>query len=118
MEVAGSSRPASGSEHLISHALDSISPVPRTHGLQVGAAAYLCALLQNNESGAVKKFLIETGFAGFIAKYPFDKESFLKAVKLAPKMKENYYTILSEKNSLAKAKHLIETDSLLKQMIR
>ncbi len=38
MEMSGSSRPASGSEHLISHALDAISARPRLHGLQVGVA--------------------------------------------------------------------------------
>ena len=35
MELCGSSRPASGSEHLISHALDTICARPRLHGLQV-----------------------------------------------------------------------------------
>jgi len=118
MEVAGSSRPASGSEHLISHALDSVSPTPRTHGLQVGVAAYLCALLQNNEAQTVKNFLVETGFSEFIKKYPFDKHVFIEAIKHAPRVKENYYTILSEKNSLSKAVKFIETDDLLKQMIR
>src|SRR5262249_20469593 len=34
MEICGSSRPASGSEHLISHALDATSARPRLHGLQ------------------------------------------------------------------------------------
>jgi glycerol-1-phosphate dehydrogenase [NAD(P)+] len=46
MSICGSSRPASGSEHLISHALDSVSERPRLHGLQVGAATYLISLLQ------------------------------------------------------------------------
>ncbi|MDK1030767.1 MAG: iron-containing alcohol dehydrogenase [Planctomycetia bacterium] len=39
MEVAGSSRPCSGAEHAISHAIDEIFPARSTrHGLQVGAA--------------------------------------------------------------------------------
>jgi glycerol-1-phosphate dehydrogenase [NAD(P)+] len=41
MEIAGSSRPASGSEHLISHALDHTSARPALHGLQVGVATYI-----------------------------------------------------------------------------
>src|SRR5262249_52621371 len=36
MEIAGSSRPASGSEHLISHALDMWGASQRLHGLQTG----------------------------------------------------------------------------------
>ncbi len=46
MEICGSSRPASGSEHLVSHALDATSARPRLHGLQVGVATYLCCRLQ------------------------------------------------------------------------
>src|SRR5262249_14099781 len=45
MEIAGSSRPASGSEHLISHALDMTGARPRLHGLQTGSAAYLVCCL-------------------------------------------------------------------------
>ena len=48
MEICGSSRPASGSEHLISHALDAISARPRLHGLQVGVATYLLGLPRRN----------------------------------------------------------------------
>ena len=120
MEIAGSSRPASGSEHLISHALDQLSEKkPKMHGLQAGAAAYLCALLQNNESAAdVKTFLENIGFADFISKSPFNKREFLKAVEDAPQIKENYYTILSEPDSFEKAVKYIETDELLKEMIK
>lgn len=119
MEVAGSSRPASGSEHLISHALDFISKKPKMHGLQVGAASYLCALLQNNSNAySVKTFLENTGFVEFVAKDPFDKQLFIEAVKTAPNIKENYYTILSEKDSFNKAVKFIETDEILKEMIK
>ena len=52
MEVCGSSRPASGSEHLISHALDASSARPRLHGLQVGVATYLMSLKRLLETGA------------------------------------------------------------------
>lgn len=119
MEIAGSSRPASGSEHLISHALDHISAKPKMHGLQVGTAAYLCALLQNNESaGDIKVFLKNTGFADFVGKNSFDKKDFIKALEHAPQVKENYYTILSEPDSFQRACEFIEKDELLKGMIR
>lgn len=66
MEVAGTSRPASGSEHLVSHALDEVCARPQMHGLQVGTAAYLCALLQNNPStGGLRDILVKTGFFDF-----------------------------------------------------
>jgi len=47
MEIAGSSPPASGSEHLISHALDMSGARQRLHGLQTGTAAYLVSSLQS-----------------------------------------------------------------------
>lgn len=119
MEIAGSSRPASGSEHLISHALDQLSAKPAMHGLQVGVAAYLCALIQENPKTAeVKAFLENSGFAGYVTKNPFNKQEFIDAVKFAPQVKEKYYTVLSEKESFDKAVRLIETDGLLKEMIK
>lgn len=119
MEIAGSSRPASGSEHLISHAMDYLSPEPKMHGLQVGTATYLCALLQNNNDiETVKNFLINTGFVNHIRKTPFKKEDFIKALEYAPQVKENYYTILSEPGSFEQAVSFIETEDLLKEMIK
>lgn len=48
MAVAGTSRPCSGSEHLISHAIDYLNLSNETlHGLQVGAASLFCLDLQN-----------------------------------------------------------------------
>ncbi|MDD2524264.1 MAG: iron-containing alcohol dehydrogenase family protein [Endomicrobiaceae bacterium] len=118
MEIAGSSRPASGSEHLISHALDDISTTPHMHGLQVGVATYLCSLLQNNKPDFVRDFLINIGFIDFVSKNPIDKKEFIEALKLAPEMKTNYYTILSEKDSLDHALKILDTNEILKQVIR
>ena len=118
MEIAGSSRPASGSEHLISHALDVILTNHKQHGLQVGIATYLCSLLQNNRQQQVKDFLLKTGFFNFVAKEPIDKKEFIKALELAPAIKKNYYTILSEQDSFDKAVNFIEKDDILKQIIK
>lgn len=118
MEIAGSSRPASGSEHLISHALDTITEKPKTHGLQVGIATYLCSLLQDNNSENIKNFLLKTGFIDFVKQDPLNKENFIEALKLAPSIKQNYYTILSEKDSYKKAIDFLNTDEILTQLIR
>lgn len=118
MEIAGSSRPASGSEHLISHALDVVLTENKMHGLQVGVATYLCSLLQNNNCTQVKDFLLRTGFIDFVSKDPINKNEFIEALKLAPSMKQNYYTILSEKDSFNKAIEFINNDDILKQLIK
>ena len=119
MEIAGSSRPASGSEHLISHALDSVSVKPKAHGIQVGVATYLCALLQNNENFAdVYSVLAHTGFWEFVEKNPFDRQEFEQALKLAPLVKSNYYTVLSEPDSFERAIRYLDSDDMLKKIIK
>lgn len=119
MEIAGSSRPASGSEHLISHGLDAVSRRPRMHGLQVGVATYLCALLQNNPSTSyVRDILSVTGFFNYIKQDPLSKDDFIKALQMAPTIKANYYTVLSEPDSFARALQIIDKDTILNQIIR
>lgn len=46
MSIAGTSRPCSGSEHLLSHALDFLGLGEHLHGLQVGSLSLLCLFLQ------------------------------------------------------------------------
>lgn len=45
MSIAGNSRPCSGSEHLFSHALDSLSPNPALHGEQCGVGSIMMSKL-------------------------------------------------------------------------
>lgn len=118
MEIAGTSRPASGSEHLISHALDKISARPQMHGLQVGVASYLCAMLQKNDAtDNLRDILQQVGFFDFVAQNPLNKTEFKEALEIAPTIKSNYYTILSEKGIIKKATKLIERDDTLKKLI-
>ena len=118
MEIANTSRPASGSEHLISHALDKISEHPQLHGIQVGVASYLCAMLQNNEwTGGLRDVLTEVGFFDFVATKPLNKKEFVEALKEAPSIKKDYYTILSEKGSFERAVQLISEDKILQKVI-
>ncbi len=51
MSIAGSSRPASGAEHLISHQLDRIAPGKALHGHQVGVASIMTEYLHGGEEG-------------------------------------------------------------------
>ncbi|MDD3149808.1 MAG: iron-containing alcohol dehydrogenase family protein [Candidatus Gastranaerophilales bacterium] len=118
MEIAGSSRPASGSEHLISHTLDKIAKNPQMHGLQVGIATYLCSYLQNNQFDVVKKFLCSTKFFDFVQQNPLDKEDFINAVKQARCAKEDFYTILSEDKMIEKAIKFINTDEILNKLLK
>jgi glycerol-1-phosphate dehydrogenase [NAD(P)+] len=119
MEVSGSSRPASGAEHLISHAYDKISAVPSLHGLQVGVATYAVSVIQNNPKLAlVKSVLEETGFIDHMRKNPLNKKEFIDAVRYARNIKEGYYTVLSEERSVDAMIDFIETDAYFGELVK
>lgn len=118
MEISGSSRPSSGSEHLISHAYDKCAKAPSLHGIQVGVATYCISWLQNNKFDIVKKVLEESGFFKFVQGNTLEKSSFLNAVDIATEMKEDFYTILSEKGNVDKLKEFIENDDILKTLLK
>ena len=106
MAVSGSSRPASGAEHLISHALDSLSDRPRLHGLQVGLAAYVVSRLQDatgtdaaaDVTDAIAAAFDRTGLWAALRADPFPRRDWLAAVRLAPSVKPDRFTVLSARD--------------------
>jgi glycerol-1-phosphate dehydrogenase [NAD(P)+] len=114
MEIAGSSRPASGSEHLISHALDTTGARQRLHGLQTGTAAYLVSRLQSGDHHErIGELFARTGFWESVRQQPFSKEEWRIAVDRAPSMKEDFYTILSETDAWPTFATMIAHDTAL-----
>jgi glycerol-1-phosphate dehydrogenase [NAD(P)+] len=114
MAVCGSSRPASGSEHLISHALDAHSSRPRLHGLQVGTATYLVAHLQERtDQDTIGRTLEQTGFWGAVAQDPFLRTEWIEALRVAPTLKQDFHTVLSNSDYLDQLIAVIDTDPRL-----
>lgn len=110
MEVSGSSRPASGSEHLISHAYDKVAAQPSMHGLQVGVASIGTMWLQEHPKlEAVMGVMAETGFLHFVKEHPLDRAAFIEAIRVAPSIKEGYFTILSDKANVERLVEFVET---------
>jgi glycerol-1-phosphate dehydrogenase [NAD(P)+] len=118
MEVCGSSRPASGSEHLISHALDEISARPRLHGLQVGVATYLVSVIQKHQSDVIARLFEKTGFWDYIAEEPFLRAEWLEATRRAPMIKEGFFTVLTTRDTLPEVTAAIHTDRWLVRCFR
>jgi glycerol-1-phosphate dehydrogenase [NAD(P)+] len=119
MEICGSSRPASGSEHLISHALDATSARPRLHGLQVGVASYLVSILQGEaNTGRIAALFDTTGFWDTIAADPFSRAEWLAAIRAAPAVKEGYYTVLSRRNVLPEVEQILTYEPRLIRCFR
>ncbi|MGC4067484.1 MAG: iron-containing alcohol dehydrogenase [Polyangiaceae bacterium] len=117
MEIAGGSRPASGAEHLVSHAYDQVAPTPSLHGLQVGVASYLMSLLQETTHPAVSRAATESGFIDHVAAHPLDRAAFREALKRAPLVKQDFYTILSEPSVMERAISLTDTDPVLTRLL-
>jgi glycerol-1-phosphate dehydrogenase [NAD(P)+] len=113
MEICGSSRPASGSEHLISHALDSLSERPRLHGLQVGLAAYMVSQLQQQRTSEIAELFDRTDFWSTIASDPFSRREWLEAVRIAPTIKNDFFTVLSLRDCVPEIERIIDTDPRL-----
>lgn len=113
MSLAGTSRPASGSEHLISHALDQVSERPRLHGLQVGVATYIAVHLQRQGVERVRELLDATGFFDTVAADPFSRAEWRRALALAPTLKGDFHTVLSERDWTEVALELTRNDARL-----
>ena len=118
MEICGSSRPASGSEHLISHALDLVSAKPHLHGLQVGVATYMISQLQGRGTERIAALFDATGFWDVVRESPFSRQEWIEAIKIAPTVKPGFYTILSEKDRLEDLIRIMDTDPKLKGIFK
>lgn len=116
-EIAGSSAPTSGSEHLISHALDKLLEVPQLHGIQVGIATYIMAKVQNHRYVRVNTVLQETGFWEYAATLGMRREDFLQAIDMAPSIKPHRHTYLHEEKYREAAKRLVMEDEVLAKVL-
>ncbi len=117
MEIAGNSAPASGSEHLISHALDSFLEKPQLHGVQVGIATYIMSIVQNHRSQRVKKFFEETGFFDYVKSLKMQAADFQKAIEIAPSIKPDRLTYIHIKEYQETAIKLLQGDPVLKEIL-
>lgn len=111
MEVSGSSRPASGSEHLISHAYDLLAEQRSLHGLQVAVATLATTWLQqNNDREVVMEVLKETGVQQHLSEHRLERATFVRAIRDAPNVKPGYYTVLSEQGAVARLVEYVTDD--------
>lgn len=115
-EIAGSSAPTSGSEHLISHALDKILEKPQLHGIQVGIATYLMSLVQDHRYKRIHTIFTDTGFFDYVMTLGLDIADFEQAIDLAPSIKPFRHTYLHEEAYRTRAKELLCSDAVLKKI--
>lgn len=97
MSIAGSSRPASGSEHLFSHALDRIGSEPALHGEQVGVGTIMMMYLHGGDWEGIRQALSDIGCPTTAKAMGVSPSDMIEALVHAHEMKPDRYTILGDK---------------------
>lgn len=115
-EIAGSSAPTSGSEHLISHALDKMSETPMLHGIQVGIATYIMARVHDHRYVRVNKIFADTGFWDYVATLDLSRADYERAIDMAPSIKPHRHVYLHEEEYREMAKDVLYNDEVLKKI--
>ncbi len=115
-EIAGNSTPTSGSEHLISHALDKKSENPQLHGVQVGIATYLMSLVQDHRYQRIRTIFTDTGFFDYVETLNLNVNDYIEAIDLAPSIKPFRHTYLHEEEYREMAKRILVEDEILKRI--
>ena len=103
MEIAGSSRPASGGEHLISHSIDELFGNLKPHGIQVAFGTYITSIIRYKLGHVSKNFVEELRAVLRYFELPFTlsgigltKDKLIQAIIHAPNTRPNKYTVLNE----------------------
>ncbi len=97
MEIAGSSRPSSGSEHLFCHALEELygDYVSVPHGIAVAMGSYAACKFQNRNVPKITRIIKEYGIPVCPSTWKITPEIFAGAWKKAPSTRPDRYTVLN-----------------------
>ena len=94
MSIAGSSRPASGSEHKFSHALDLIAPKPALHGEQCGVGTIMMMYLHGGDWQEIRTALKTIGAPTNAAELGIKEKYIIQALLHSHEIRPERYTIL------------------------
>lgn len=112
MCIAGSSRPASGSEHLFSHALDIVAPGKALHGEQVALGTVMMLYLHGDSSWRrVRRVLRKVGLPTNAYELGVEPEKIVEALTLAHSIRPDRYTILGEKGLTREAAYKLARET-------
>ncbi len=96
MSIAGSSRPASGSEHKFSHALDEVAEEPALHGEQCGVGTIIMMYLHGGDWKKIKEALQTVEAPTTARGLEVSEEEVIEALVRAPTIRPGRYTILGD----------------------
>ncbi|MHA1916817.1 MAG: NAD(P)-dependent glycerol-1-phosphate dehydrogenase, partial [Candidatus Ranarchaeia archaeon] len=96
MGIAGSSRPASGSEHMFSHAIDRLMPNVALHGEQCGVGTIIMEYLHNGDWQKIRTTLKSIGAPTTAKQMGLPEDILVQALVKARSIRPERYSILSE----------------------
>ncbi len=96
MSVAGSSRPASGAEHMFAHAVDSIKKGNGLHGELCGLGSIISMYLHGGDWVLIRNTLKTIGSPTTLDQVSLTEEDAIQALMMAHKTRPDRYTILGE----------------------
>ena len=96
MSIAGSSRPASGSEHMFSHALDRLATKPALHGEQCAVGTIMMMYLHGGDWQPIKAALERIGVPTTAFALGIEESIIIDALTMAHKIRPERYTILGD----------------------
>ncbi|MGZ7108708.1 MAG: NAD(P)-dependent glycerol-1-phosphate dehydrogenase [Methanobacterium sp.] len=109
ISIAGTSRPASGSEHKFSHALDIIAPKPALHGEQCGVGTIIMMYLHGKDWKFIRDTLKTIKAPTTAYEMGIDPEYIIEALTIAHKIRKERYTILGDRGLTKEAAEEIAT---------
>lgn len=114
MAIAGSTRPASGSEHLIAHAIDVIANYPALHGEEVGIGTIISLYLHGKNWMKIRHVLKTIGAPITAKEIGVSIDKLIEALMIAHTIRPERYTILGEKGiSKEAAEEIIKVTKLV-----
>lgn len=94
MSIAGSSRPASGSEHMFAHAINRLAPGSALHGELCGVGTIIMMYLHGGKWTKIRDALQELGAPTSAADLGLDRGTVVEALRIAHTIRPERYTIL------------------------
>ncbi|MEJ2779047.1 NAD(P)-dependent glycerol-1-phosphate dehydrogenase [Stygiolobus sp. RP850M] len=97
MGMAGSTRPASGSEHLFAHAIEMLYPGKGLHGELVAIGTILMAYVHGINWRKIKRAMKRVGLPTKAKEIGIPDEGVIKALTIAHSIRPERYTILGDR---------------------
>ncbi len=95
MCIAGSSRPASGSEHMFSHALERLAPKPALHGEQCAVGTILMMYLHGGDWSGIRSALEKIKVPVTAKALKIEESLIVEALTITHTIRPERYSIMS-----------------------